>query len=72
MPGGYDSGGSRHTTSTTRRAANYNGDDVMAQIPLLGGWSGARGREQAEQDARFAKVVATMEQQPLKHDPPGR
>jgi hypothetical protein len=51
----YESGRTGHQTVTTRRAANYNGDDVMAQIPLLGAWSGARGRQQAEQDAQAAE-----------------
>jgi hypothetical protein len=54
MPGsGYSSGGGH---STQRRApvqaSDY--DTTSAAIPLWGGWSGARGRIQAEEDARAA------------------
>lgn len=46
----YSSGGAHRTQGRTA-VQHSDADDVMSQIPLLGGWSGARGRIQAEQDA---------------------
>lgn len=47
----YESGGG-HRTARRGPQQTSESDQIMAQIPLLGGWSGARGRIQHEEDLR--------------------
>lgn len=52
--GNYYVGDTASSTEYGQNQTQRDTDDVMAQIPLLGSWSGARGRQQAYQDALAA------------------
>jgi hypothetical protein len=50
----YDAHGNYYANSTADAQQPGGVDNVLAQIPLIGGWSGAQGRAQSYQDARAA------------------
>lgn len=50
----YDANGNYYADSTAQAQTPSDADNVLASIPLIGGWSGAQGRQQSYQDARAA------------------
>jgi len=52
--GNYYVGDTASSTAYGSSQAQRSSDDIVSQIPLLGSWSGARGRQQAYQDAAAA------------------